>query len=134
MHYHNAGGATLNFDHTKPIYLQIIDYIKKQIIGGELTIGDKIPSQRELAQQLKVNPNTVQRAYREMEAMELTETIRGQGTFIVEKKQLLEELQLEMAEALLKNFILEIRSLGYDDKEIIKLVEKYQQKLGEELS
>ncbi|MCC5909051.1 MAG: GntR family transcriptional regulator [Clostridiaceae bacterium] len=124
----------MNFDHTKPIYLQIIDYIKKQIIGGELTIGDKIPSQRELAQQLKVNPNTVQRAYREMEAMELTETIRGQGTFIVEKKQLLEELQLEMAEALLKNFILEIRSLGYDDKEIIKLVEKYQQKLGEELS
>nr|WP_236904934.1 GntR family transcriptional regulator [Clostridium formicaceticum] len=124
----------LDFDHAKPIYLQIIDYIKKQIIRGDLKIGDKIPSQRELAQTLKVNPNTVQRAYREMENMHLTETIRGQGTFILEKKELLEALKTEMAETLLKNFIIEMKSLGYENKEVVALVEKYQKNLEEGVS
>lgn len=123
----------MDFDHGRPIYLQIIDYIKKQIITGNLKIGDKVPSQRELAQQLKVNPNTVQRAYREMENMQLAETIRGQGTFIVKRGELLKELQGEMAGTLLKNFILEMQSLGYDDQEILGLVEKYQQDLKEEI-
>ncbi|AOY77145.1 GntR family transcriptional regulator [Clostridium formicaceticum] len=124
----------MDFDHAKPIYLQIIDYIKKQIIRGDLKIGDKIPSQRELAQTLKVNPNTVQRAYREMENMHLTETIRGQGTFILEKKELLEALKTEMAETLLKNFIIEMKSLGYENKEVVALVEKYQKNLEEGVS
>ncbi|WP_334292657.1 GntR family transcriptional regulator [Natronincola peptidivorans] len=123
----------LDFDHGKPIYLQIIDYIKKQIITDKLKIGEKVPSQRELAQQLKVNPNTVQRAYREMEGMGLTETIRGQGTFIVERRELLRELQQEMANALLVSFIIEMQSLGYDDQEILGLVEKYQKDLKEEM-
>lgn len=123
----------MDFDHGKPIYLQIIDYIKKQVITGGLKIGDKIPSQRDLAQQLKVNPNTVQRAYREMENIQLTETIRGQGTFIVNRGELLKELRKEMAGNLLKNFIVEMQSLGYDDKEILGLVEKYQQEMKEEI-
>jgi GntR family transcriptional regulator len=53
----------VNFDLDKPIYLQIIDEIKRSIVRGELALGEKIPSQRELAQQIKVNPNTVQKAY-----------------------------------------------------------------------
>lgn len=123
----------MDFDHGKPIYLQIIDYIKKQIITGNLKIGDKVPSQRDLAQHLKVNPNTVQRAYREMENLQLTETIRGQGTFIVKRKELLKELQEEMASSLLKNFIIEMRSLGYDDQGILRLVKSFQEKMKEEI-
>ena len=55
----------LNFDLAKPIYLQIIDEIKRAIARGEILPGDRIPSIREMAEQIKVNPNTVQRAYNE---------------------------------------------------------------------
>ncbi|WP_350343953.1 GntR family transcriptional regulator [Proteinivorax tanatarense] len=120
----------MNFDNSKPIYLQIIDYIKIQIIKGELKTGDKILSQRELAQKLKVNPNTVQRAYREMESNNLTETLRGQGTFIVHNEHLVEQLKEEMAEKILNRFFKEVKSLGYKDEEILDLVKQNQSKNG----
>jgi GntR family transcriptional regulator len=69
----------MDFDTAQPIYRQIIDDYKKKLIRGELKGGDRIPSQREYADMVKVNPNTVQRAYREMEAMKMVETVRGQG-------------------------------------------------------
>ncbi|WP_353893534.1 GntR family transcriptional regulator [Proteinivorax hydrogeniformans] len=121
----------MNFDSSRPIYLQIIDYIKAQIIKGELKAGDKILSQRELAQKLKVNPNTVQRAYREMENYNLTETLRGQGTFIVASKDLKSQLKKEMAEDILKRFFMEVESLGYKDEEILDLVKQYQRQKWE---
>ncbi len=122
----------MEFDNSKPIYLQIIDYIKKQLIRGELNIGDKILSQREFAQQLKVNPNTVQRAYREMESMNLVETIRGQGTFICNRPDMLDEIKEEMAENIMRSFFHEIESLGYKDEKVLDLVSKWQKRLKEE--
>lgn len=122
----------MEFDNSKPIYLQIVDEIKKQLIRGELKIGDKILSQREFAQKMKVNPNTVQRAYREMENMNLVESIRGQGTFICEKPGLLDEIKEEMAENAMRYFLKEMKSLGIEDEKIVESVKKWQQIIKEE--
>ena len=65
-----------------PIYRQIIDQISRQVAAGLLAPGDQLPSVRELASQLLVNPNTVARVYRDLERDGLLETRRGQGTYI----------------------------------------------------
>ena len=72
----------LDYRDAKPIYVQIIDNIRSQIAAGVLQPGDKLPSVRELATQLSINPNTIQRAYREMEANGMIQTIPGKGCFV----------------------------------------------------
>lgn len=114
----------MNFNNSQPIYKQIIDYFKKQLVRGELHPGDRIPSQREYAERVRVNPNTVQRAYREMEIMQLVETIRGQGTFISNREAMIQELRNEMVENIIGHFILEMTSLGYQDRDLVGLLEK----------
>ena len=66
----------------KPIYIQIMDNIRGQIAAGILQPGDKLPSVRELAQQMSINPNTIQRAYREMEQLGMIQTLPGKGCFV----------------------------------------------------
>jgi GntR family transcriptional regulator len=113
----------VNFDLDKPIYLQIIDEIKRSIVRGELALGEKIPSQRELAQQIKVNPNTVQKAYQEMERIRLVETLRGQGTFICNEPKSLTSIREEMAQEALEIFINDMKALGFSPKDIREMVE-----------
>ncbi|WP_099192736.1 GntR family transcriptional regulator [Tepidibacter mesophilus] len=119
----------MEFDNSKPIYLQIIEDIKKKLIRGEIKPGDKIPSQRELAKDIKVNPNTVQRAYREMESINLVKALRGQGTFICDEEELLNEIKKEMANEVLIKFVEEMKSLGFKDDEVIDLVKLWQEKI-----
>src|SRR5690625_4014701 len=95
----------LRFNPESPIYQQIIDEFKRAIARGELAPGDRIPSQRELATQARVNPNTVQRAYREMEWLGLVKTLRGQGTFVSGEPTLLATLRAEMADAAVERFV-----------------------------
>lgn len=117
----------MEFDNSKPIYIQIIEDIKKKLIRGEIRPGDKIPSQREFAKDMKVNPNTVQRAYREMENMGLVKTLRGQGTFIDDKEELLNEIKKDMASSILVKFIEDMRSLGIEDRETLDLIKIWQE-------
>lgn len=112
----------LNFDSTRPIYMQIIDEIKRAVSRNLLVSGEKLPSQRELAEAARVNPNTVQRAYREMEAMGLVETRRGEGTFIRDDKNLLASLRGEMAQVAVDNFVRQVLALGLTEAEVVKLV------------
>lgn len=112
----------LRLDQHSPIYLQIIDEFKRQIARGDLRPGDRIPSQRELAMMVQVNPNTVQRAYREMELMGITETLRGQGTFITQDPERLAAIRREMAGRALVSFVQEMRALGYGRDEMIEMV------------
>lgn len=111
-------------DNSQPIYRQIVEDFKKKIVREDLKQGDKIPSQREYAQNVRVNPNTVQRAYREMELMQMVETLRGQGTFICASPDMRNTLKNEMASELLQTFINEMRSIGYDDGEIINVLKQ----------
>jgi len=72
----------LDYRDARPIYAQIVDGFRDQIIDGVLQVGDKLPSVRELASQLTINPNTIQRAYRELEAQGWIATIPGKGCFV----------------------------------------------------
>lgn len=117
----------MNFDATQPIYRQIIDDFKKKMIRGELKHGDRIPSQREYAEMARVNPNTVQRAYREMEAMHMVETLRGQGTFVSIDQEMLARMKEEMAQSILNYFISEMNALGYQPSDLIRMLEEYMQ-------
>lgn len=109
----------LEFDPSKPIYQQIIDEFKRAVARGDLSPGDRIPAQRELAQMAGVNPNTVQRAYREMEQLGIVETLRGQGTFIRRDLTALASIREEMAELAVDNFVEEMRGLGFGDWDIL---------------
>jgi len=96
------------------------------LVRKELQPGDQLPSQRELAQQINVNPNTIQRAYREMEITGLAESRRGLGTFIVSEQDLIKDLKEEMAQLATRNFISEMKSLGFEAEEIEKWVKQNQ--------
>ena len=69
-----------------PVYRQLIDQVRAGIASGSLTAGDQLPTVRQLAVDLEINPNTVMRAYRELELGGLLETHQGTGTFISDKK------------------------------------------------
>ena len=72
----------IDLKDTRPIYEQIIERIKEQVIKGTLKPGDQLPSVRQLASMLTINANTIMKAYSELERQEVIETIRGKGTFI----------------------------------------------------
>ncbi|KEH91276.1 GntR family transcriptional regulator [Clostridium novyi] len=114
----------IKFDEKIPIYVQVMDIIKKDIISGKLKKGDKLSSVRDLSEKLKVNPNTVQRAYKELERENLAYTQRGMGTFIVEDVEIINDLKRNTAKDIMKKFIESMRSLGFEDEEIIDLVIK----------
>lgn len=110
----------------EPIYTQIINYMKKQIIKGLLKGGDRILSVRECASELKVNPNTIQRAYTELEDDGLIYTQRGIGKFVVDDKGKVKELQIDMLKEVVDNFIRETKDLGVSKDDIISILnERY---------
>jgi GntR family transcriptional regulator len=74
--------VTLNYRDARPIYTQIVDGFREQIAAGVLQPGDKLPSVRELAGSLTINPNTIQRAYRELEAQGWIASVAGKGSFV----------------------------------------------------
>ncbi|AIM10674.1 GntR family transcriptional regulator [Bacillus anthracis] len=72
----------IEFSPNTPIYIQVMEYIKKEIVTGHLLPGDKIPSVRELASELQVNPNTIQRTFQELERDGVVVTRRGMGRYV----------------------------------------------------
>ncbi|HEY8890852.1 MAG TPA: GntR family transcriptional regulator [Clostridium sp.] len=114
----------IEFNDKMPIYLQIIDLIKMDIVTGKLKSKDKLPSMREMAMNLNVNPNTLQRSYQELERLGIVYTQRGTGTFVGEGKDLVDDLKREMAKEVIESFIFRMKSLGFTNNEIIKYVSK----------
>ncbi|WP_291634291.1 GntR family transcriptional regulator [Clostridium sp.] len=110
------------FNDRAPIYLQIIDFIKMDIVTGKLKAKDKLPSVREMATTMKVNPNTLQRSYQELERLGIVYTQRGTGTFVGEVENMVDDLKKEMAKEVIDSFILRMKSLGFTTNEIIKSV------------
>lgn len=113
----------MKFENHIPIYIQIIDRIKRDIILGIRKPGDKLESVRDYALELKVNPNTVQKAYQEMERMSLAYSKRGIGRFIVDEEAIVMKLKLEMSDIVIQGFVEKMNELGYTSNEIIKAVE-----------
>ena len=115
----------IEFDEKVPIYLQIMDFIKKEIVKGNLKGGDKLPSVRELAEMLKVNPNTVQKAYQELEREGITYTLRGTGSFVTEDEKKIEGLKKQMARSILEKFYKDMKDIGFSDEDIVDLLQSY---------
>lgn len=112
------------FTNDKPIYLQLIDYFKAQIISGELPEGGRLDSVRDLAVKAQVNPNTMQKALVELERMGLVRTERTSGRFITDDKEKIINMKKEVAESEIAAFLERMKALGFDKEEIIKIIEK----------
>ena len=117
----------MEYNTASPIYLQVINELKKWMVKGELKPGEKMPSNRELAVLFKVNQNTAARIYREMESMGLCYTKRGIGTFVSEEDDMISGLKKEMAEELVRNFIQEMEDLGFQKGDIIDRIADYKE-------
>ncbi|WP_025026970.1 GntR family transcriptional regulator [Caldalkalibacillus mannanilyticus] len=110
------------FNNAQPIYMQIIEQFYYQICSSEILPGEKLPSVRETAVQFGVNPNTVQRAYMEMERNGVIEAKRGQGSFVTEDLTLLRQLRANMAEERMNQFVNNMYELGFSAEEVLKQV------------
>lgn len=113
------------FQASRPIYMQIVEKITQQIARYERMPGDKLPSVREMAIALGVNPNTIQRTYSELERMKIVETRRGQGTFITESGEVLDELKTKLQHDLLDQFVRNMQELGIKKEEMVQLLTSY---------
>ena len=112
----------MEYNNNLPIYLQVINQIKKDMIQGRLPMGEKLPSTRELAVQYQINPNTAVRVYKEMEQSGMCFTKRGLGTFVTENVEVITKMKEEMAEELLESFVKEMSDLGFTREELIKII------------
>lgn len=113
---------SMSFSNDRPIYLQIVEFMKMDIISGKYKQGEKLPSVRELAAVYKVNPNTMQRAFAELENIQLVYTERTNGRFVAKDKEVMENIKKQIATTKVKEFLHYMNSLGIDDKEIINYV------------
>lgn len=113
---------TIEFDNNLPIYLQIMNYIKREIVTGRLKAGDKIPSVRELATELQINPNTIQRTFQELEREAVVETKRGLGRYVTSEESKIMTIKKEMAGDLLEHFIVGMQELGFSNQDIAAIV------------
>lgn len=123
----------INPSGNTPLYEQIVNGIKSNFAKGYLKPGDEIPSVRKLAMELSVTPNTVAKAYQELERDKIIVTIRGKGTYI--SKDAGVTISDERMETLRKNLmgnIVELTCMGMEQKEIVKLVEEIYSEIREE--
>lgn len=111
-----------NLDSSRPIYLQIIERVQMDVITGRYQPGDKLPSVRDLAQEAAVNPNTMQKALSELERSGLIYSQRTSGRFITEDKELIHQMQKELAAAEVSAFVAHMKQLGITPEEIRQLL------------
>ncbi|MFN5320913.1 MAG: GntR family transcriptional regulator [Planctomycetota bacterium] len=120
-----------------PIYLQVMRQVQYLIAAGRLHPGDELPSIRTLAEQLLVNPNTIARAYRELETAGVVEKRRTAGTYVAESgSPLAKRDRLKLLNERIERLLVEAFQMGFDLDDVLKLIEKSQlatdhQKLGE---
>ena len=106
----------------RPIYIQLVERISRQIASGAYKPGDRFPSVRELALEAAVNPNTMQRAMAALEADGLLITSRTAGRTVTEDMALIESVKKEIAVSEYNNFYRSMKELGYSDDEIVRFV------------
>jgi len=114
----------IDFRSGLPIYTQIVNQVQTQIVNGTLKPGDQLPTVRALAEDLRVNFNTVARAYRLLDEERIISTQQGRGTYITEipPPKVSERLRKEMLEALAKRYISEAMRLEFSKSEIKLMV------------
>jgi len=119
---------TIEFLPDRPIYQQLVDRVIGEIIRGAILPGEKLPSVREYALEAGVNANTMQRVYKELEQMGITEAKRGQGSFVTEDQNKLQFVREELKEQLVISFVQNIESFGFSTDEMVECLQKRGEK------
>ncbi|HHV94876.1 MAG TPA: GntR family transcriptional regulator [Clostridiaceae bacterium] len=120
----------LNFQDLKlnnrvPVYVQIAFYVKQQILLGKVSSGNPLPSRREIAAQLNINPNTAQKAFKLMEDEGYVITNGNQGSVIYIDEKVYSRIKTELTQNMVKDFISAAKAIGLSFKDVIDLVSKY---------
>ena len=113
---------TFEFNNNKPIYLQIVDVLKLKIISGELEVGSKLKSVRDLALDFEVNPNTMQRALTELERENLVYSRRTIGRFVTDDIDTIAHLREEIARIEIAELYSILIRLGYKKEELTEII------------
>lgn len=116
-----------HFDTKIPIYLQVVENMKMQIMNGTLCSGHKISSVRDLAQELGVNPNTVQKAFAELEREGFIRTERAVGRYVADNQKLIEECKVQMIKEKVQDFIKQMELLGLTINDIRDYIDEYKE-------
>lgn len=118
----------MDYKNNTPIYIQIMNLIKSDIINKKINCGEQLPSIRDMSVKYMVNPNTMQKVFKELEREGIVFTKRGMGTFVMEDYSMIKILKESMANEVMDNFLQAMKELGFDDKEIIQNIDKRMSK------
>lgn len=113
-----------NFENDRPIYIQLVEKLKLAIVAGEYPAGERLPSVRDLAIEIKANPNTVQRALVDLEQTGLIYTQRTNGKFVTEDEELVQRIREELAKEAFSKFQENMKQLGFKADEIKQYLTK----------
>ena len=114
------------FDNERPIYMQLVEKLRIEIVSGKLKTGERLPSVRELALTARVNPNTMQKALVELENEGLVYTERTNGKFVTDNEELIEGIRKKLAEEKVNKYLRDMKNIGINYQEAVK----YLQELG----
>ena len=121
-----------NIRDDAPVYAQLVEHIKLAIVCGEFKPGDRLPSVRELSAAAGVNPNTMQRAFAELERDGLVLTQRTSGRSVTEDAGRVEQTKRQLAAAAIQTFWVNMRKLGYAQREALQLLQQSGTEMKEE--
>ena len=113
------------FDNNIPIYIQISNIIKLQIVTKQLQSGDKLPTVRDLAETAGVNPNTVQRALSDLETEGFVYSVRTTGRFVTDNVELIQKTRVELAQKELDSFVTNMLNLGFEEIDLVGQLEEF---------
>ena len=118
---------TLNYRDARRIYEQVRDGLRRLIVSGAIADGEKLPSVRELAAEAGINPNTVQRAFSELEREGLIYTQRATGKYVTENADEIKSARQALAKTQVAEFLSNMQSLGYSVGDVIVLLQSFNE-------
>lgn len=118
----------MQFNQRDPIYLQLIDYFREMFVSDQLKPGEELPSRREIARQFNINPNTVQRAFSEMEEMSWIYTEPNRPSRVTQNEELFQKIKKDFVRRAVEQFVSSIETIDISIEEVIELIEKERSK------
>ena len=115
------------FDNERPIYIQLMEKIRLEIVSGKLKKGERMPSVRELAITMKVNPNTMQKALAELENERLIYTERTNGKFVTQNEKRIQEVKKELAKEKVNTYLNSMKDIGISFEEAINYLQEQRE-------
>lgn len=112
----------IDFNNNIAIYVQIVEHLKFDIISGKYKLNEKIPSVRDLASEMKVNPNTMQKALSELESLNLIYTERTNGKYITNDEKIIEKYRKEYIDEQTKTYVDNMKRLGLTKEDVKKII------------